>query len=417
MNNKKIIQIKTPELQQYQKVVVAGLKQHSEDSIHCILSPRQMGKSLLIELLLLQASVNHQNTVSIVVEPTIAQARKMANELYNFIKELPIYQGYNSQILEIRFANGSQILLRSSEQGEVAIRGYTVTKYGYLIIDEAAYCSDSFFFAATPLTSANKAATLLFSTPRWKSGFFYDFCTKNQKNVYFYDWSLFKNPFLTEEKLELLRSSMPTTLFLADYCGKWMEAESSVFGRFDDVLRNVYESGGELVLGIDWGSGSGSKNGDSDYTAVSVMNSKRQQVLLQYWNDLDETETISRICDIIAKMGIKTALVETNSIGSIFLSLLKKEVVRRGLKCIIKDVLLTNEKKNEIIDDLVVNVQNKTVQLLDDAELKLEMSVFQRQKTKSGKTTYNAQSGYHDDCIIATAYSLSAFKKNNYYIR
>lgn len=417
MNNKKVIQIKTPELQEYQKVVVENIKQNREDTIHTILSPRQMGKSLLIEMLLLECSVNHENQTSIVVEPTLSQARKMANELYNHIKNIPIYQSYNSQLLEIKFTNGSQILFKSSEQGEVAIRGYTISKFGYLIIDEAAYCSDAFFYAATPLCNANKASILLFSTPRWKSGFFYDFYIANKENCFSYDWSLWKNPFLSEDKFEMLKATMPAQLFLADYCGKFMESTSDVFGAFENILSNDYVMNGDYCMGIDWGTGKASANDNSDYTAISVLNSEKQQVLLEYFNDKDESETISYIADIIQKMGIKKAVVESNSIGSIFLSLLRKEVSKRHLNCVIKDVNLTNDKKNEIIDALIVNVQNGTIQLLNDNELKMEMSVLKREKTKSGKTTYNAQSGYHDDCILATCYSLDGLKINKYNFR
>lgn len=412
----KVIQIKLPELQDYQRVVVDNIRKKREDAIHTVLSPRQMGKSLLIEMLLLECSVNHENQTSIVIEPTLAQSRKMSNELYNHIKNIPVFQSYNSQLLEIKFTNGSQILFKSSEQGEVALRGYTVTKYGYLVVDEAAYVNDTLFYAATPLTNANKATTLLFSTPRWKSGFFYDLYNSTASNCFSYNWSTWKNPFITEDKFEMLKATMPTQLFLADYLGQWMENSSDVFGNFETILSNNYDYQGD-TLGIDWGNGSSAENSNSDYTALSVMNVNKQQTFVEYFNDKDETETIEHIVDIIQKMGIKKAVVERNSIGAIYLSLLRKEVSKRHLNCVIKDVNLTNDKKNEIIDDLIVNIQNRTIQLLDDSELKMEMSVLKREKTKTGKITYNAQSPYHDDLIIATCYSLYGIKQNTYKIR
>ena len=135
-----------------------------------------MGKSYLIEMILLDSSINYRNQTSIVVEPTLAQSRKMANEIYNYICKTPAYKSYNSQLLEIKFHNGSQILFKSNEQGEIALRGYTISKYGVLIFDEGAYIDDSLFYAAMPLTNAKKAPILVFSTPRWKSGHSREIC-------------------------------------------------------------------------------------------------------------------------------------------------------------------------------------------------------------------------------------------------
>lgn len=411
------VTIKAPELQQYQQLVYEGVRNNREDSIHTILSPRQMGKSWLIEMLLLDASINHADQTSIVVEPTLAQSRKMANEIYNIIKKTPIYQGYNSQLLEIKFTNGSQIIFKSSDQGERSVRGYTVTQYGYLIFDEAAYDTDEIFYASIPLCNAEKAAILLFSTPRFKTGFFYDYYTTTQNNCYRYNWAEYENPFLTNEKREMIKATMPVQIYLADYEGKWMESTSDIFGNYESVLSNNYELDGKYTAGIDWGSGKSSTDPNSDYTAISIMNEKRQQVYINYWNDLDETQTINKLADIIQEWKPRKLVVETNSIGAVYLGLLKKEITRRHIPTQIIEVQLNNDKKNEIYQDLIVGIQNKSLQLLDNQELKMEMAVLKMERTKTGKITYNASKPYHDDCLDATGYSLYAMKTGNYAVR
>ncbi len=405
--------ILAPKLQDYQKIVYRGLKQHWNDSVHVILSPRQMGKSFLIELILLDASINYKNQTSIVVEPTLAQSRKMANEIYNYIKATPAYKSYNSQLLEIKFQNGSQILFKSNEQGETALRGYTISKKGLLIFDEGAYCDDDLFYASMPLCNANKAPIMIFSTPRWKSGFFYDFFTN--ENSYSYNWSDFSNPYLTPEKYDIIKKTMPTQLFLADYKGQWMENTSDIFGDYSKIISNDYDiTDNELTCGIDWGAGKNSADNNSDYTAISILNSQRQQTLLKYQNNLDETETIIWLADILQQNKVKKAVVEQNSIGSVYLGLLKKEVARRGLKCQIVTINMNNEKKNEIYQQLIVNVQNGTIQLLNDNELKMEMAVLKMEKTKTNKITYNAPKPYHDDCLDATGFALYGQQRGTY---
>lgn len=409
-NNTK--QIQAPELQEYQRLVYRQLKAHWNDSVHVVLSPRQMGKSYLIEMILLDSSINHARQTSIVVEPTLAQARKMANEIYNYICKTPAYKSYNSQLLELKFKNGSQILFKSNEQGEVALRGYTISKHGVLIFDEGAYIDDDLFFASMPLCNAHKAPILIFSTPRWKSGFFYDFY--NNPDCYVYNWSTYKNPFLTAEKYEMIKASMPIQLFRADYLGQWMESVSQIFGNYEKILSNNFDLDGDYTAGIDWGAGKASDDPNSDYTAISVLNSQRQQVLLKYQNELDETQTVKWLVDVLAEWGVKKAVVEQNSIGSVYLGLLKKEIVRRGLKCQIITLTNTNERKNELYQQLIVNIQNATIQLLDDNELKMEMAVLKMERTKSGKITYNAPKPYHDDCLDATAFALHGLQKGTY---
>lgn len=406
------MQIQAPRLQDYQKIVYRGLKQHWSDSVHTILSPRQMGKTFLIEMILLDCSINHPRQTCIVVEPTLAQSRKMANEIYGFIAKTPAYKSYNSQLLEIKFHNGSQILFKSNEQGEVALRGYTISKHGVLIFDEGAYIDDSLFYAAMPLCNAHKAPIMIFSTPRWKSGFFYEFY--NNADSFVYDWSNFDNPFLSTEKYEMIKATMPTQLFLADYKGKWMESMSQIFGNYEKILSNNYNLDGDYTAGIDWGAGKSSGDDNSDYTAISLLNTERQQVCLKYQNNLDETETIKWLVGILDEYKVKKVVVEQNSIGAVYLGLLKKEVARRGLRCQIIVYVNTNNKKNEIYQDLIVHVQNGTIQLLDDNEQKMEMAVLKMEKTKTGKITYNAPKPYHDDCLDATAMALYGMKKGVY---
>ena len=401
-----------PELQDYQKVVYRGVKAHWLDSIHTILSPRQMGKSYLIEMILLDCSINHDNQTSIVVEPTLAQSRKMANEIYNYISKTPVYKSYNSQLLEIKFTNGSQILFKSNEQGEIAMRGYTISAHGVLIFDEGAYIDDEFFYASMPLCNAKKAPILIFSTPRWKSGFFYDFY--NNADSYTYDWSHYKNPFLSDEKLEIIKATMPTQLYLADYKGRWMENTSQIFGDFDNVITNDFDLDGIYTAGIDWGAGKAADDTNSDYTAISILNSQNQQVLLKYQNTLDETQTIKWLIDILKEYQPKKVVVETNSIGSIYLGLLKKAMQKNNIKSQLVQLNNSNQVKNEMYQDFIVAVQNQYITLLNDTEMKLEMATLKMEKTKTGKITYNATKPYHDDCIDATVMAYKGQKTGNY---
>lgn len=410
------ILVKLYKRQPYQRLVHDGLAAHSQDAVHVVKAVRQCGKSLMLENILIKASTDHPNQTSVLLAPTFKQGKKIYKSIVKRYKGTPLYGGSDGQDLVFTFCNGSEIKILSAEQGD-NIRGETVTKYGVLCIDEAAYMKDDVYYAATPFTNAHRSPTVIVSTPRFRTGFFYDLYTegeKGTKNIYSYDFAKFPNPYITAEKLEMYRRKMPVNLYRADYLGEWMEANSDVFGDFQAVMSNTVTSGVQHIAGLDWGVGRNAKNDDSDSTALSIFNEHRQQVRLYAWNDLNAEQTVKAITDAIREYSIRLIVVETNSIGSVYLDLLRKAISANGLPCVVREFTTTNDTKREIIEAYIVEVQNRTVQLLDDPEQKIQLSAFQMERTKSGLVTYNAAKGYHDDIIMATAFALYGLRSPQY---
>lgn len=418
MKKERHIKVKLYKPTDYQLAVHRGLAANWSDSFHFVKAVRQCGKSMMVENILVKASLSNPNQTSVLISPTFKQARKILKSIVRKFRRTPLYASSNSSDLEITFVNGSSIVFLSAEQGD-NIRGQTVTKYGVLAFDEAAYISDEVFYTATPFVNANHAPIVAVSTPRFKKGFFYEFFNdgvNGRSNIYSYDFTEYDNPFLTADKLELYRSKMPINLFRADYLGQWMETTSDVFGDFKKILYNTVTMTGEYTAGIDWGVGKNAKNDDSDSTSMSIFNNLYQQVGLLHWNDLDETTTIARIVDALKKWNVRKVVVETNSIGGVYLGLLRRAIQGAGLACQVVEFNTSNESKREAVENFVVQVQNRTIQLLDDNEQSIQMSAFRMEKTPSGKITYNGTPGYHDDCIMATAFALHGLKTGTYNI-
>lgn len=413
------IQVKLYHPEPYQQAVLDGLMAHWEDSLHMVKAVRQCGKSMMLENLLIRVSLQHPNQTSVLISPTFKQGKKIFKSILKKFRRTPLYGSSNAQDGEFTFSNGSTISFLSAAQGE-NIRGETVSKYGVLAIDEAAYIPDEIYYTASPFTNANHPPTVCVSTPRFRAGFFYDFYQdglNNMPGVYSYDFTDYPNPYITPAKLDMYRRRMPINLFRADYLGEWMEATSDLFGDFSQVMSNtVALDGGEITAGLDWGVGKDAK-GDSDYTSLSLFNERKQQVRLYHWNDLDETATIDAIVEAIRVNGIKKMTVELNGIGQVYLGLLKKAISREGLPCRVVEFNTSNDSKRRIIEQFIVDVQNRTVQLLDGVDMKIQMSAYQMQRLPSGRITYNAAPGYHDDCIMATAFALYGQRKANFAVR
>lgn len=410
-----MIKVRLYHPQPYQQAVLDGLYAHWQDSTHVVKAVRQCGKSMMLENLLIRVSLSHPRQNSVLISPTFKQGEKIIKSLVKKFRRTPLWSGANTSLGTFEFANGSAIQFQSAAQGD-NIRGETVSQFGILAIDEAAYIPDEVYYTASPFTNAHRPPTIIVSTPRFRSGFFYDFYRDgldNQPNVYSYDFTQWTNPYITPAKLDMYRRKMPLNLFRADYLGEWMEANSDLFGDFSKVMSNTVTSGDNHTAGLDWGVGKAAGQ-DSDATALSVFNEHRQQVRIYNWNDLDAQATVKAIIAAIKEYNIRKLVAETNSIGAVYLDMLKKAIAQAGLPCVVVSFTTTNDTKRKAIEAFVVEVQNRTVQLLDDPELKVQLAAYQLERTPSGKVTYNAAKGYHDDIIMATAFALHGMRSAQY---
>lgn len=412
MSNKHLIELKGPKLFRWQSDVLTSLLHHWEGTIHTVKSKRQVGKSVLLENILLKTAIEKKSTDSFVVSPTNAQAAKIYAELLKAIRNTPVYRSHNASALIITFSNSSRVLFKSAEQRD-NLRGYTVT--GVLCIDEAAYISDDVIADILPWVDANQSPVIFTSTPISRQGLFYKFFTEglqDNKTKYFcYDWSKYDTSFLlTDERKEFYRRTLPKQKYITDILGEFLDGDSSVFGEYGEVMsNNINRLNNSIYFGIDWGSGVG-----GDETVICIMNSERQMIDIIHFNDKDETQTINEIIRLAKQYRPLKITVETNSIGRVFFGLLDKALKTNQLPIQLKGFNTSNDSKERIINELQVAIQNRNIVLKDDGNLQTQLSMYEMKVSSTGKRVYNAKSGYHDDMIIATAICLYSISSGNY---
>lgn len=407
-NNKTVIDVKgyTPYL--WQKAVHTILKENSKKAnlMVVIKAKRQVGKSIMLENILLEKAITSNGSTSILLTPTLKQSRKVYKDIIKAIEHTPLIKKKNETLLELQLLNNSEIIFISAEQKE-NLRGYTAD---LLCIDEAAYISDDVFGIVMPFCNVKKAPIVICSTPKFKTGMFYKFYSMGGTgNIFTVDFNNYDTSImLSNEMLEIYRQTLPKLQFQTDYLGLFADLNSELFGDVSKLINNKPFYNNNYYIGIDWGTGQG-----KDYTAISVFNSLGQMIHLNQWNDLDETQTITKIAEIIEEYKPIKVSVEFNSIGSIFYSLLKQKLPNIN----IQKFITTNESKNNLVRTLQLGIQNKQISFLTNQTLFQQMAIYQIQQTKTGKTTFNAANGYNDDLLFATmlAYKLT-MNNNNYTI-
>lgn len=420
MKEKKIQTFKGLKPKPWQKVVHDAITNAGPKAgkTFVVKAKRQIGKTIIIEQELLRHAINYPNSVSICLSLTIINCRKIYKELIKGCIDSGIISRTNDALLEIEFITGSVVYFKSAEQKD-RLRGYTIRNGGILCIDEAAYIQDDVFNIIAPWTDVNNANTLMVSTPRLKIGTFYDMyvigMAKASPSVESFNLCDFDTTeMLSEEKLELYRKTMPATQFLTEYLGEFADDGGNVFNvnlinwkgfgpNGDKYSREGYN---ELYIGIDWGNG-----GNNDYTVISGFDENGEQRILCYTNATEPSLQINWIVkNITSKLDVKKIkgfLYEKNSIGEVYGDFLKKALPQ--IK--IEEFVTTNESKREIIESLCSKIGNEEITLYKDDEQKRQFSAYEMEITKTGKITYNAPHGLHDDIVMASAIALHGMKK------
>ena len=277
---------------------------------------------------LLRHSITYPNSTSICVSITYTNVEKIFKELSKFIGEAPFVENINNGTMTIDFKNKSSIIFKSAASGD-NLRGLTVTGGGLLVIDEAAYLKDEIFGIVLPYVNINKCNVLMVSTPRTKSGVFYDYYNEglNGKNKAIVSFDMAKydtSVVLPQEKIDLYKKILPQNQFITEILGEFVDDIGGVFDLSKNIFRSNEKNTNDIFIGIDWGTG---KN---DFTCVSAFDSNAVQVGIDYTNNLNPLEQISWITNIIkSKYGnykIQKIICETNSIGNVYIPLLKGRI-------------------------------------------------------------------------------------------
>ena len=393
-----------PKLHKHQRDVYdAVVNDNGAGDIYVVKSKRQCGKSFVASLILIYFSLNKKDTISMIVEPTLNQSRRIFKDIVKMLDGSGIIKNANQSLLSIDFINGSEIIFKSAEQYD-AIRGYSVS--GILIVDEGAFIRDDVYEILFPVRDAHNSPMLIISTPLFCDGYFYRlFTSTNSKS---YDWCDYDTSmFLSDEKLEQYRNTLSDLKFRSEYLGQFITDGGYVFKNIAKcVLSDSDITGKPVVCGIDWAVGN-----DGDDTVLSLLDANANAVEFVRLNNMSPVEQISTIVNKLNTMpSLKKVVVEQNSIGNVYLDMLKHKYIRHS---IVTKFNTTNESKRRIIEQLATAFQNESVHIQNDRELINQLQHYAVEKTKTGYT-YNGQ-GAHDDYVMSLSMAYDALTaKSNY---
>lgn len=413
------MKVKLPYLHKWQKDLVDTFTNNRTGKWIVTKAPRQVGKSIVLEYLLTYASLLEGNSVSLSVSPTIAQARKLYNDISLSCSKL--LKKSNGSLLYIEFINGSQIHFKSAEQGD-SVRGFTTKKSGILCVDEAAFIDEDWFYSVVvPITNVYKSDIFLFSTPKFKQGLFYNLYTKGgTDNIITFDWNSYDlSLYLTPELLELYKQQLPSATFKAEYLGEFIDGDGAVFTNYKQCVGELpLDKQLPVYFSVDWGTGTG-----SDDTVITIGQFADKMIVHKqyYFNDKKTNDTIDYILDLIKmyiRKGIKeiNVVVEHNSIGQVYFDVLFDKVdifeeeynakvnYSEEIEISLQQFTTTNKSKKRIVERLETLFENNEIVIPNDVKLLSQLSMFEAKVNDKGTVTYKGANNSHDDLVMSLCF-------------
>ena len=364
---------------------------------------RQFGKTTIAENLAIYWSLNSSNQIVYWVSPTDSQAQKVYKEIVNAVIESGCIKSKKMPKgdTEIVFTNGSKILFRSAAS-EDSLRGQSVD---YMIMDEAAFIKkDTVETILLPMLNVRGKKCLFISTPKGKN-FLYEYFLNGQKLPKWKSlrYSTYDSPFANEDLINMFKETLAPKLFQQEVEAEFVDS-SSIFNNISEVMClepiDKPEENERYFAGIDIGF-------INDASVLAIVNKDGHLVKYYRWDNIEAPELMNEIVELNKKWNFVKMVIENNNQG-----LTIYQDLKRRMKNI--DEFSTNSKtKPEIINRLIHLFNTQEIKLVIDDYLRIELEAFIFKQNVNGNIKFMAETGFHDDCVMALAIARWCYENKN----
>ena len=294
----------------------------------------------------------------------------------------------------IELINGSAIEFKSADRFD-NLRGARVD---FLVIDEAALVDrDAWEATLRPTLSDTQGRAMFISTPRGRN-WFYELYVRGQDPQYpeyeSFSFPTSSSPYIKDEEIAEARATLPSDVFRQEYRAEFMENSAGVFRYIRNCVKGTLEepqSWYDYFIGWDLAK-------HSDFSVITVVDSERRHVVaFDRFTGIDYTFQLQRLKAVATKYNNALVVMDSTGPGDPLL----EQVKTLGLS--VKGFHFTNATKQQLIENLALQIQQEKVSFPEISELINELSIYEYELTRAGNVTYAAPSGYHDDCVISLA--------------
>jgi hypothetical protein len=390
-----LISLPTPHAKQAEFIV-------SDAKRKIIVAGRRGGKTTGCAMIAAEKAMDGHRILE--AAPTQDQTNAFWHEVKSYfaqpIKDKVVYKNETLKLLE--FPSGGVIRCKTAHDADTLRGDYA----DLLILDEYSLMNPSAWDeVGAPMLLDNDGDAVFIFTPQRRNHAFriYNKAQSNDDGRWgAWHFTSFDNPHLSKEALEEITQDMTEEAYRQEILAEFLENEGAVFRNIANCMSapqttSDEHKGHHIVCGVDWAK-------QSDFTAISVgCKTCGVEIVRDRFNKIDYHFQRQRLEALCGKWGVKTILVELNSIGEPNF----EELQRSGLP--VQGFTTTASSKPPLIENLALALEKAEWQFQDDPVWTGELEAYERKvSATTGRSTYSAPEGLHDDTVIARALMLRA---------
>lgn len=298
---------------------------------------------------------------------------------------------------EIHFPDETQIWLRTAENPE-SLSGEGVRG---LVFDEFSMAGEVVWTEHLRATLADYQGWALFlGVPKglnWATHLYYR--GQDESNLEWQSWQCptSDNPYIKKEEVEAAKADLPEDLYKQEYLAEIIRGAGAVFRNINaNMIAKPTDpkehKGHRVVAGVDWAQ-------KQDFTAISVgCMTCMTELELDRFNKIEWAFQRGRLHTLCTKWGVSDILAEENSIGSPNIEALQRD----GLP--VRGFQTTASSKPPLIQSLALSLEKVEFKFLPNKIASVELEAYESKvNTNTGRASYSAPDGMHDDTVIARA--------------
>ena len=368
---------------------------------------RRFGKTLSSANEAIVVGTQKNNAVIWIICPVYSQSQVSWRMLRKVLLPTPLVKKWHISENYVELINGSTIWIKSSDNYDnLRSEGLDLA-----IMDEAAMMQPEVWIEVIrPSLGDKKGKAIFISTPKGLN-WFYSLYLMGQDRKNNPDWESWKfstlaNPYFDIKEYEELKKSTPERIFRQEFEAEFLTDSGEVFRKIESCFvsssLSIPKENESYIMGVDLAR-------FNDFTVFTIIDSKGNIVYFDSFNSTAWEIQKARLISI-AKNYKATVIIDRTGIGQpIFESLSTEENLN-----IIGYNISGSAEKSRLIESLILSIENQRLHWENSGDLlKLthELKFYSMERSKSGRMTYNAPSGYNDDCVISLALANLAYQE------
>lgn len=204
------------------------------------------------------------------------------------------------------------------------------------------------------------------------------------------------NPLVMIDELQAIKDTSSSRVWKQEYLAQWLPGEGQVFVNIkscikDMVLKQPPLYGRKYLIGVDLAR-------KQDFTVICVIDTKNFEVVdFQRFNTIDWLFQKEKIYHTAKHYNNAMVTIDATGLGDVIQNDLQRAKVN------VNPVILNIETKKNVIEKLSLMIETSQIKFPEIPELIGELESYEYKLLPTGKVSYNAPQGLHDDCVIGLA--------------